>query len=92
MIYDNQRVKEIVVELLKRPENEVVEFKEAKSSYDFKTIGKYFSALSNEANLRQKKEAWLLFGVNNDRCIVSTQYRNTGTLQSLKKRNCRKYK
>lgn len=33
-------------------ESEVVEFKEARSNYSFNDIGKYFSALSNEANLR----------------------------------------
>ena len=32
-------------------ETEVVEFKEAKNQYDFNKLGKYFSALSNEANL-----------------------------------------
>lgn len=37
--------------LLELPaENEVVEFKEAKNTYDFIKLGKYFSALSNEAN------------------------------------------
>ena len=33
-------------------ETEVVEFKEAKNSYDFNKLGKYFSALANEANPR----------------------------------------
>lgn len=33
-------------------ENEVVEFKTAKSSFHFDELGKYFSALSNEANLK----------------------------------------
>ena len=28
-------------------ENEVAEFKEAKNTYDFTKLGKYFSALSN---------------------------------------------
>jgi ATP-dependent DNA helicase RecG len=32
-------------------ENEILEFKEAKNNYDFDKLGKYFSALSNEANL-----------------------------------------
>jgi hypothetical protein len=41
--------------LLELPaENEVVEFKEANNSYDFKRLGKYFSALSNEANLKRQ--------------------------------------
>lgn len=33
-------------------ESEVVEFKQAGSTYDTDKIGEYFSALSNEANLR----------------------------------------
>ena len=33
-------------------ETEWVEFKEAKNDYDFDDLGEYFSALSNEANLR----------------------------------------
>jgi ATP-dependent DNA helicase RecG len=39
-------------ELLLLPaETEWVEFKEAKSNLDFDDIGRYFSALSNEARL-----------------------------------------
>ena len=44
-------------------ENEIVEFKEAKNNYDFSKLGKYFSALSNEANLKGISCAWLVFGV-----------------------------
>jgi ATP-dependent DNA helicase RecG len=53
-------------------ENEVVEFKEAKTQYDKDKLGKYFSALSNEANLKGKPQAWLVFGVKNDKSIVGT--------------------
>ena len=67
-------------------ENEVVEFKEAKSNYNFNDIGKYFSALSNEANLRGKREGWLIFGITNTMQVVGSSYRNgTQSLQSLKK-------
>ena len=67
-------------------ENELVEFKEAKNDYDFRKLGKYFSALSNEANLARKTRAWLVFGVNDARQVVGTQYRaNTNGLESLKK-------
>ena len=62
-----------------------VEFKEARTSYSFKDIGKYFSALGNEANIRGKKEAWLIFGVDNKRNILGTAYRHDGNLQNLKK-------
>lgn len=58
-------------------ETEVVEFKEAKDGYDLDKIGKYFSALSNEANLKGKPHAWLVFGVEN-KChkIVGSRYRS----------------
>lgn len=37
-------------------ENEVVEFKEAKQSFDLSKLGMYFSALSNEANLKRQEK------------------------------------
>lgn len=72
--------------MMKNHENEVVEFKTAESNYSFNDIGKYFSALSNEANLRGKSEGWLIFGVSNVPEIIGTNYRSEGrSLQSLKK-------
>ena len=67
-------------------ETEVIEFKEAKENYDFAKLGKYFSALSNEANLKGKPEAWLVFGIENKhRNIVGSNYRiNRPQLDSLK--------
>ncbi len=67
-------------------ENEIVEYKEAKNGYDFNKLGKYFSALSNEANLKGKPYAWLVFGVeNNKHKIVGSQYRlQRKDLDSLK--------
>jgi len=57
-------------------ENEVSEFKKAEKDYDQDKIGKYFSALSNEANLRGKDAAWLVFGVDDKtRNVVGSQYR-----------------
>lgn len=67
-------------------ENEVVEFKQASSDYSTSDIGKYFSALANEANLRNAERAWLVFGVNNkSRTVVGSDYRTKNErLQSLK--------
>ena len=67
-------------------ENEVVEFKQAGNDYDTDKIGEYFSALSNEANLRGVDAAWLVFGVNNKtRAVVGSDYRlQPERLQSLK--------
>lgn len=67
-------------------ENELVEFKEAKTNFDLGKLGKYFSALSNEANLKGKPSAWLVFGVDDKRSVVGTRFRDRGReLQSLKK-------
>ncbi|MFN4056427.1 MAG: RNA-binding domain-containing protein [Alishewanella aestuarii] len=67
-------------------ENEVVEFKEAKNNYDFNKLGRYFSALGNEANLKGLSRSWLVFGVNDKRDIVGTTFRASAKeLQSLKK-------
>ena len=41
-------------------ETEWLEFKEAWNGYDFRKLGKYFSALSNEANLKGQPRAWLV--------------------------------
>lgn len=57
-------------------ENEVVEFKEAKNQYDKDKLGRYFSALSNEANLKGKSQAWLVFGVKDDKTVVGTSINN----------------
>ncbi|ADH84747.1 putative transcriptional regulator [Desulfurivibrio alkaliphilus AHT 2] len=67
-------------------ENEVVEFKQAGKDYPTDKIGEYFSALANEANLRNQERAWLVFGVNNkSRQIVGSDYRlNPERLQSTK--------
>jgi len=68
-------------------ETEIIEFKEAKENYDFDKIGKYFSALSNETNLKGKSFAWLIFGVENTKHqIVGSRYRtDRKKLDSLKK-------
>jgi len=41
-------------------ETEVLEFKEAKASYSKDKLGRYFSALANEANLKGKNRWWVL--------------------------------
>ncbi len=66
-------MKETLIELLKlSTENEVVEFKEAKNQYNKDNLGQYFSALSNEANLKGQPFAWIVFGVHNNKSVVGT--------------------
>lgn len=85
MIYTEQQLIGKIRKMIDDFEDEVVEFKEARTNYSFKDIGKYFSALGNEANIRDTKEAWLIFGVDNDKNIVGSEYRKEGGLQNLKK-------
>lgn len=68
-------------------EVEWLEFKEAKDNFSFDELGKYFSALSNEANIKGKHSGWLIFGVADipPRDIVGTRYRpERSNLESLK--------
>lgn len=85
MIYTDEQLKQKVLEMMEVFENEVVEFKEASNNYNFNDIGKYFSALGNEANIRGKNEAWLVFGISNKKEILGTNYRSQGSLQNLKR-------
>jgi len=76
----------LLIELLRLPkETEWLEFKLAERNFHFDDLGKYFSALSNEANLKNKDCSWLIFGVNDNRKIIGSQYRkNRAELESLK--------
>lgn len=85
MIYTDNQLKEKIIQMINDFENEVIEFKEAKSNYSFNDIGKYFSALSNEANVRGFQEAWLIFGITDDGRVIGTEFRKQGGLQNLKK-------
>lgn len=60
----NAEYYEILQNLMLRWEHEVVEFKEAKGGYNEDKIGQYFSAISNEANLRGQQYGWFVLGVS----------------------------
>lgn len=78
---------DVLARLVAGGENEVVEFKAASRDYNTDKIGQYFSALSNEANLRGVETAWLAFGIDDKtRKVVGTDYRadSTERLQGLK--------
>ncbi len=80
-------LKKLLNEFMALPtETEWLEFKEAKDNYDFSKLGKYFSALSNEANLKNNPYGWLIFGVEDKtRNIAGTRYRpHRSSLDSLK--------
>ena len=83
MIRQLSEMPSLVLRLIGDVETEVVEYKAAKQNYDFEDIGKYFSALSNEANLRGTECGWLLFGITNDRKINGTAYRKEASMPSV---------
>ena len=66
----------------------MVEFKRAERNFDDRDLGQYFSALSNEANLKGVSRAWLVFGVeNHTHEVVGSQYKNSRpALDAMKKK------
>ena len=82
---EDKEYKQIFDMLLTQAEDEVVEFKTAENQFDRDKMGRYFSALSNEANLRDKDFAWLVLGVTNERELKGTSFLSSDTaIQSLK--------
>ena len=76
---------ELLEELIERWEFEIVEFKEAKGQFDTNKIGQYFSAISNEANLKRQQFGWLIFGVSERKEIVGTNFKKgDGNLDKFK--------
>ncbi len=84
MIYTDSKLIDFILSIKDKPETEIIEFKEAASNYSFNDIGKYFSALSNEANIKEQPSGWLVFGIADNGEIKGTNYRISG-LQSLTK-------
>jgi ATP-dependent DNA helicase RecG len=81
----NMELLEILRGLIENWESEVIEFKQASNDFKLDDIGKYFSAISNEANLKSLQYGWLIFGVNDkSKDIVGSDYRNTSGLETLK--------
>jgi len=82
----NDAVDEILGKVLNSPhETEVVEFKDRKTlSKD--EMGRYFSALSNEANLRGIECAWMIFGMTDDGRAVNSDFLDTVESQNKLKK------
>ena len=72
--------------LWEHSENEIVEFKKAETGFDIDELGKYFSALSNEANLRERECGWIVFGVwDKKHKIIGTSFKDSeSALNKLK--------
>lgn len=68
---------ETLFQLMQRWEYEIVEFKEAKGGHNEDKIGQYFSAISNEANLKGQQYGWFILGVSEkqDKYPVGTAFK-----------------
>ncbi|WP_458526186.1 RNA-binding domain-containing protein [Onishia taeanensis] len=86
MSMDEQALKQLLHSLIERWESEVVEFKRGGKGFSTSDLGKYLSALANEANLRASEGAWLVFGIDDKtRRILGSEYRQApGELDKLK--------
>lgn len=87
-MYSEEKLIEKLKEYREMPsETEWLEFKEAKNNFDFNDLGEYFSAISNEANLKSQHSGWIIFGIKDKlpREIVGTQFRiDISSLNNLK--------
>ena len=83
---NNEELNKILDELLLNPENECVEFKKAENNFDIDTLGKYFSALGNEANLKNKQYSWIVFGVDDKTHeLTNTNFYSDNNFNKVKK-------
>ena len=82
---DNDVMIQTLFELMERWEDEIVEFKAKRGNIDDDQLGRYFSAISNEANLKDQQHGWLILGVQEKTHeIVGTNYKNGPSLQKMK--------
>ena len=86
MIKSNAELNEILNELIRNFENECVEFKRATNNFDIDKLGKYFSAISNEATLKNKQYGWIVFGIDDKTHeFTNTNFCSNNNFNSIKK-------
>ncbi len=73
-------------ELINHCEMECVEFKRAENNFDVDKLGKYFSAIGNEATLRNKQYGWIIFGIDDKtHDLINTKYMPDNNFNNIKK-------
>ena len=74
------------MELIQCEENECVEFKRAEKDFNIDKLGKYFSAIGNEATLRNKQYGWIVFGIDDKtHSFTNTKYHYDNNFNDVKK-------
>lgn len=86
-MYKNiDELNKILDELLLNTENECVEFKKAENNFDIDILGKYFSALGNEATLKNKQYSWIVFGIDDKtHKLTNTNFYSDNNFNKVKK-------
>lgn len=75
---DAKALSVLLDQLIANWESEVVEFKRGKDGFSGNDLGKYVSAMANEANLRGQERAWLVFGVDSKtRKVCGSTYKQS---------------
>lgn len=81
-----EELKSILMELIQCEENECVEFKRAEKDFNIDKLGKYFSAIGNEATLRNKQYGWIVFGIDDKtHSFINTKYHYDNNFNDVKK-------
>ena len=76
----------ILNDFINSSENECVEFKKATNEFNIDKLGRYFSAISNESNLRNKQYGWIIFGIDDKtHHFTNTKYHSNNDFNSVKK-------
>ena len=86
-MYKNiDELNKILDELLLNTENECVVFKKAENNFDIDILGKYFSALGNEATLKNKQYSWIVFGIDDKtHKLTNTNFYSDNNFNKVKK-------
>ena len=75
----------ILEELINNYETECVEFKKAETNFDIDKLGKYFSAMGNEATLRNRQYSWIVFGIDDKTHeFTNTRYCSSNNFNRVK--------
>lgn len=88
-MFTTEELTTLLQKLLSLPaETELVEFKRAENNFSDSNLGEYFSALSNEANLKGVERSWLIFGIDNEsHQVLGSNYKaRRSSLHEMKKK------